>query len=508
MSDSAIYILYSHSRKGTGCSNHSISAPLSQRKKSENLAMKKTVVLYPGVGVGHLVPMVELAKVFLKHNVAVIMALVDMEESTDFSAAVARAKASNPSVDFHVLPPPPPTPADSTSGIASTNHVVKIFQFLTAMNAPLRDFLRSLPSVDALILDMFCVDAQDVAAELKLPVYYFYASGAAALAIFLNLPSMVAGSSAMIKELGDSVITFPGVPPFKASDLPNEVINNGEACPAILGMFDRMPHADGILINSFESLEKRAVRALSDGLCVPGRATPPVYCIGPLVSGGGGDKEHECLRWLDAQPDKSVAFLSFGSLGRFSAKQLVEIAIGLEKSGERFLWVVRSPGSPGDALPESDLDALLPEGFLERTKDRGIVVKSWAPQVEVLRHRATGAFVTHCGWNSTLEGVTAGLPLLCWPLYAEQRVNKLHIVEEMKLGVEMRGYNEEMVKAEEVEEKVRWVMASKGGEALRERVATARDAAAEALKEGGSSHSAFVHFLDDLDTSKAAAVQN
>jgi hypothetical protein len=474
--------------------------------------MKKTVVLYPGLGVGHLVPMVELAKVFLKHDVAVIVALVEQPgaKSADFSAAVARAKASNPSVDFHVLPPPPPSPSSED---ASTIHVVKIFRFLTAMNAPLRDFLRSLPSVDALILDMFCVDAQDVAAELELPVYFFYASGAAALAIFLNLPGRIAGGSLKIEELGDSVITSPGVPPFKASELPADLRNNAEARTAILGMFDRMPKADGILINSFDSLEARAARALRDGLCVPDRATPPVYYIGPLVSGGGGgEKEHECLRWLDAQPDKSVVFLSFGSMGRFSAEQLVEIAVGLEKSGERFLWVVRSPPSPDstfrDALPEPDLDALLPEGFLERTKGRGFVVKSWAPQVEVLGHRATGAFVTHCGWNSTLEGVTAGLPLLCWPLYAEQRVNKVHIVEEMKLGVQMRGYDEEVVQAQEVEEKVRWVMASEGGEALRERVEAAKDAAAQALKEGGSSHSAFVQFLDDLDTSKAATVKN
>jgi hypothetical protein len=221
------------------------------------------------------------------------------------------------------------------------------------------------------------------------------------------------------------------------------------------------------------------------------------------VSAGDGGKEHECLRWLDAQPDDSVVFLCFGSMGTFPKKQLQEMATGLEKSGKRFLWVVRTPPSAehkfGDPLPEPDLDALFPDGFLERTKNRGLVAKSWAPQVDVLRHRAIGTFVTHCGWNSTLEGITAGLPLLCWPLYAEQKMNKVFIVEEMKLGVEMRGYNEERVKADEVETKIRWVLESDGGQALRERVAAAKDSAAEALTDGGSSHAVFVNFLKDLE---------
>ncbi|TVU35832.1 hypothetical protein EJB05_17739, partial [Eragrostis curvula] len=466
--------------------------------------MKKTVVLYPGLGVGHLTPMVQLAKVFVQHGVAVIVALVEPPfKSDDFSAVVARATASNPSVTFHVLPPPPPpsSPADSTS----SDVIAKMFHFLTAMNAPLRDFLGSLPSVNALVLDMFCGDAFDVAAELKLPAYTSYASGAGDLAVFLNLPSLRASMSTSFAELGDSVLSFPGAPPLKASDLPLECSNDSEGGKSILRMFERMTEAKGILINTFESLEPSAVRALRDGLCVPNNATPPVYCIGPLVSGGGGGEqaEHECLRWLDEQPDQSVVFLAFGSMGSFPKNQLEEIAIGLEKSGHRFLWVVRSPKSDdhkfGDPLPEPDLDALLPGGFLERTKDRGLVVKSWAPQVDVLQHRATGAFVTHCGWNSTLEGVTAGLPLLCWPLYAEQRLNKEFIVEEMKLGVEMRGYDGELVTAEEVETKVRWVMESEGGKMLRERVAAAKHAGAEALNEGGSSHAAFVQFLKDLD---------
>jgi hypothetical protein len=445
--------------------------------------MDKTVVLYSGLGVGHLTPMVELARAFVRHGVAVTVALVEPPvKCTAFSAAVARAAASNPSVTFHVLAPPP-TATDAPLGL---------FEYLHAMDAPLRNFLRSLPAVHALVLDLFFGHSMDVAAELGTPAYFFMASGASFLAVFLSLPGM---EEKFFELGGDSIIRLPGVPPFKATDL---VRTNKD----FLRMAERISESNGILINTLESLEARAVRALRDGLCVPSHPTPPVYCIGPLVSEGGDKKQHECLEWLDAQPDNSVVFLSFGSMGTFQKKQLHEIAAGLEKSGQRFLWVVRSPLGEdqkfGDQLPEPDLDALLPEGFLERTKHRGLVVKSWAPQVEVLRHRATGVFVTHCGWNSTLEGITAGLPLLCWPLYAEQRLNKVFIVEEMMLGVELKGYDKDIVHAKEVEAKIKWVMDSDGGRALRERAAWEKNRAAEAFKEGGSSHFDFVEFLNKL----------
>ncbi|GJN17756.1 hypothetical protein PR202_gb04852 [Eleusine coracana subsp. coracana] len=458
--------------------------------------MKKSVVLYPGPGVGHLTPMVQLAKVFLQHGADVTVVLA---EPLEFSAAVAREAAS---ITFHVLPPPSSAPEASNSDGTPKHHLVQIFDFLGAMKDPLRDFLCSVPSIDAFVIDMFCSDALDVAAELELPVYFFYASAAGDLAVFLQMPSIHARMTKSYIELADSVLSLPGAPPFKVSELPADVTEDSEAANLLWRMFGRMPESNGILVNSFESLETRAVRALRDGLCVPDRATPPVYFIGPLVSAGGGEKEHECLRWLDTQPDNSVVFLSFGSMGTFPKKQLEEIAVGLEKSGHRFLWVVRSPPGDdhnlGEPLPEPDLDVLLPDGFLERTTERGLVLKSWAPQVEVLNHRATGAFVTHCGWNSTLEGVTAGLPLLCWPMYAEQRMNKMFIVKELKLGVELEGYDKDIVQAEEVETKVKWVMDSDGGRALRERAESAKKRAAEAMKKGGSSRVAFAEFLNKL----------
>ena len=144
-----------------------------------------------------------------------------------------------------------------------------------------------------------------------------------------------------------------------------------------------------------------------------------------------------------------------------------------------------------------DLGALLPKGFLE-TGGCGLVVKLWAPQVDVLRDEAVGAFVTHCSWNSVLEAITAGVPMLCWPLYAEQKMNKVFMVEEFGVGVEVVGWQQGMVKADEVEAKVRLVFESEEGERLRARVASLKEAAAMAWKEGGWSRAAFGKFLLDM----------
>nr|CAD1831386.1 unnamed protein product [Ananas comosus var. bracteatus] len=116
------------------------------------------------------------------------------------------------------------------------------------------------------------------------------------------------------------------------------------------------------------------------------------------IHDGARGRREECLAWLDSQPKASVVFLCFESVGRFSAAQLKELAKGIEKSGHRFLWVVRSPPSDDNddpekrflPPPEPDLEKLLPEGFPYRTRERGMVVQSWAPQREVLAHESAG----------------------------------------------------------------------------------------------------------------------
>ncbi|TVU11113.1 hypothetical protein EJB05_44677, partial [Eragrostis curvula] len=404
--------------------------------------------------------MLQLANVFLSYGYNVTIVLVELPSGLPgFGAGIIhRLTVSNPSISFHVLPQIP----DSV-GSSGKPPLFLMLELMHRYNDELEAFLLSIPrhGLHSLVTSMFTTHAVEVASKLNVPVYTFFASAAATLA---------------------SVLRHPEDDLFRA----------------IMDAFKRCTDTDGILINKFESLESRTVQALRDPQCVPGWVLRPIYCVGPLVglADEGSVERHDCLTWLDAQPERSVVFICFGSRGLLSAEQLREIAIGLDKSGHRFLWTVRKPAGDHDSR---SLDTIFPEGFLERTKDRGIVIESWAPQVDVLWHPSTGAFVTHCGWNSTLEAITYGVPMLCWPLYAEQKLNKVLITDAMSVGMEMEGYRAGFIKAKEVETKLKLVMESEVGRELRAQVVARKDEARAALEDGGSSHAAFLQFLTDVN---------
>lgn len=247
------------------------------------------------------------------------------------------------------------------------------------------------------------------------------------------------------------------------------------------------------------------MEALANGLCVPdGAPTPPVYPLGPFfsekkINRDETESETECLRWLDLHPSKSVVFLCFGRWGAFSVEQLKEMAVGLENSGYRFLWAVRCPpgkmGLPA-AAEEADLGELLPEGFLERTKDRVLVLKSYAPQKEVLSHDAVGGFVTHCGHGSLLEAVWFGVPMIGWPLYAEQRMNRVFMVEEMKVALPLEAADDGFVTAAELEKRVRELMDGVTGKEVRRRVTEMKHSGRAAVRKGGSTVVAVEKFME------------
>ncbi|PON96950.1 UDP-glucuronosyl/UDP-glucosyltransferase [Trema orientale] len=464
--------------------------------------MSSTIVLYPTPAIGHLISMVELGKLILKTKPSLtihILIATAPYNAGDTSPYIAAVSAAIPSITFHHLPPVSLPPHLSAS---STHHETLTFELLRLNKPIVLQALRSISrndTVHAVIMDFFCAETLTVPAQLNIPGFIFYTSGAASLAAFLYLPILHRKSDQSFKDQ-NTLLDIPGVPPIPSSDMFKPTLDrNDKVYHDFLDCTRHFPEATGMIVNTFESLEPRAVKAITDGLCVPDGVTPPIHCIGPLTvtKEGKGVVRPKTLTWLDSQPSRSVVFLCFGSLGSFSAEQLREIAVGLERSGQRFLWVVRSPVSVATSgLPDPDLDSLLPAGFLERTSERGLVVKNWAPQVEVLSHDSVGGFVTHCGWNSVLEAVCAGVPMVAWPLYAEQRFNRVVLVEELKLALPINESENGLVCASEVEKRVGELMDSESGDSVRNRVLAMKNEAEAALKDGGSSRVAFTQLTE------------
>lgn len=294
-------------------------------------------------------------------------------------------------------------------------------------------------------------------------------------------------------------VKIPGCVPVHGKDLLDPLQDRkDEVYKWMLHHTRKYRLADGIIENSFEALECGAIKVLTE----PKPGKPPVYAIGPIVQTGSPDgvdcdelESADMMKWLDEQPNGSVLFVNFGSGGSLSSEQQNELALGLEMSGQRFLWVVRNPNdSLANAtyfsVDEGQKDALafLPEGFLERTKGRGLAVPKWAPQMRVLSHSAVGGFLSHCGWNSTLESVVNGVPFICWPLYAEQKMNAVMLSEDLRVGLRPVAYDEGGIyRRGEIARAAKGLMEGEEGKRIRNRMKELKDAARVALSEDGSS---------------------
>ena len=256
--------------------------------------------------------------------------------------------------------------------------------------------------------------------------------------------------------------------------------------------------SDGEVINSFQELETLYIESFEQ------ITRKKVWTIGPMClchrnsnrTAARGNKasmdEAQCLQWLDSRKPGSVIFVSFGSLACTTPQQLVELGLGLETSRKPFIWVIKA----GAKLPE--VEEWLSDGFEERVKERGMIIRGWAPQVMILWHQAIGGFMTHCGWNSTIEGICAGVPMITWPHFAEQFLNEKLVVDVLKLGVEVgvqgvtqwgSEQQEVMVTRDAVETAVNTLMGE--GEATEELRMRAEDCAIKARRafdEEGSSY--------------------
>lgn len=211
---------------------------------------------------------------------------------------------------------------------------------------------------------------------------------------------------------------------------------------------------------------------------VPSFAIGPLHKIAPTISTSLLSEDIHCMRWLDSQPKNSVIYVSVGSFVTIGASELTEMAWGLAKSEQPFLWVIR----PGSIIGSQWIEQL-PEGFKETVGQRGCIVK-WAPQKEVLAHDSVGGFWSHCGWNSTLESICEGVPIICRPIFSDQWVNARYVNHEWKVGLQLY----DVLNRENIEKTVKRLMQEVEGKEMRQRAAALKEMAQLAIAKGGTSY--------------------
>lgn len=290
----------------------------------------------------------------------------------------------------------------------------------------------------------------------------------------------------------DARVTLPGLPALSVADVPSFLLPSNPfklLTEAILKQFRTIDKASWVLVNSFSELERDVVAALPSVTPLP----PPLIPVGPLVEleqqqedavvrGDMIKAADDCVGWLDAQAPRSVVYASVGSVVVLSAEEVTEMAHGLASTGRPFLWVVRQ-----------DSSALVPEGFLNAVAGRGMVVP-WSPQDRVLAHPSTACFLTHCGWNSTLETLAAGVPVVAFPQWGDQCTDAKYLVEEFKMGVRIRA----PLRREAVRDAVDAAVAGPEADSMLANARAWSAAALTAVAPGGSSDRHVQAFVDEV----------
>ncbi|KAL2336874.1 hypothetical protein Fmac_011320 [Flemingia macrophylla] len=448
---------------------------------------KPHIAVVPSAGFTHLVPILEFSK-----------RLLHLHPEFHITCFIPSVGSIPPSSKAYLQTLPPTITSIFLSPVTfdhlpdATTLALQIELSVNLSLPQIRQELESLCSrakVVALVVDVFASGAMDLGKEHNLLSYMYLPQSAMLLSLYFyssKLDEILFSKSRDPKE----PIKIPGSVPIPRTDLPLPFQHLPSAgYKGFLERAKRFDVADGIFMNTFLELESEAIRTLQE----EDKAKPKVYPVGPIIQMGSSGQENgvTCLTWLDKQEPKSVLYVSFGSGGTLSQDQLNELAFGLELSGQKFLWVVRAPSSVVSSayLSAETNDPLkfLPHGFLERTKKQGFVVPDWAPQIEVLGHSSTGGFISHCGWNSVLESVVKGVPVIAWPLFAEQSLNAVMLTDDVKVALRPKVNETGLVERQEIARVVRGLMEDNQGMEIRKRMEQLKIEAANAIKEDGSS---------------------
>ncbi|KAL8100481.1 anthocyanidin 3-O-glucosyltransferase 5-like [Apium graveolens] len=450
-------------------------------------------------GIGNLVPLLEFAKhLVINHNVHVSFLVINTEAPKMQHHLL---HSSTLPADLQVVNLPS---VDVSSLVNDDMDVLTRLTYICQQSLkPLRATLIELNLPKALIIDIFTTDAFLICKDLGIPVYSFFTSPTKFLALALCLPKLDKEIECEYVDLPEFQV--PGCKAVPMDDLVEHLLNRkDEEYKSFLTHVSRLTMAAGVFVNTWDDLELKStwLDGIRNDPFYKTLPAPPVYPVGPLIKRDEAVPEFDeyIISWLNNQSPNSVLLVSLGSGGTLTTDQLTELAWGLEMSKHKFILVVRKPndfsacGTFFDAGSDGeDPESYLPEGFVRRTAEVGLVVPSWAPQVPILRHKAVGGFLSHCGWNSTLESIVHGVPMIAWPLYAEQKMNATLLTEEIAIAVkpieasrEMRG--KKLVKREEIERVVKLLIGGEEGKVMRGKAHELKETASKALKSGGSSY--------------------
>ncbi|KAI5682838.1 hypothetical protein M9H77_04066 [Catharanthus roseus] len=450
------------------------------------------VVMVPLPAQGHLNQLLHLSRLISSHNIPVYY----LGTATHNRQAKTRIHGWDPiaisNIHFHDCPTPsfqkpPPNPNAPTK---FPSHLIPTFFATLELRQPIYQLILELavntPRIIVIYDSLMPYVIQDVVPSIPNAESYCFHS-TSAFTIYSFLWEAIGKPDVPEAELFKQVLLPP-----RESSFPQKMAEYAQ-----LQTESRKVNS-GNIFNSCREIEGSYLDVLAKFRLSD---TDKYWALGPFnpvfipEEKNQQGKRHKCLEWLDKQAPNSVIFVSFGTTTSLSDEEIKELAIGLEKSEQNFIWVVRD-ADKGDIFEGEEVRrAQLPEGYEKRIEGRGLIVRDWAPQLEILGHISTGGFMSHCGWNSTMESISMGVPIAAWPMHSDQPRNAILITQLLKIGVNVRDWSrgDEVVRSKTIENAVRRLMDSSEGEEMRNRVVKLSDAVKKSMADGREMDSFIVH---------------
>lgn len=464
------------------------------------------IFFFPFLAYGHIIPIVDMAKLFAEKGVKAT--IISTPGSAPFiSKAIGKAKTDNQiqiqTINISSGEVGLPYDLENTDSITNPYLTESFFLATSLLQEPLEQLLHK-QRPNCVVADMFFPWATDSATKFGIPRLVFHGTSLFSLCASTCMQYIDPNNDVSSDSESLTIPNLPGEIKIARTSLMSYGMGDQTGMIKLLREAKESElRSHGVVVNTFYALEKDYADLYSKVL---GRKA---WHIGPLSlcnkdveekahrGKEASVNEYECLKWLDTKKPNSVVYVCFGSTTQLPDSRLREIAIGLEASGQQFIWVVRKS-------KEDELE-WLPDGFERRMQGKGIIIRGWAPQVLILEHKATAAFVTHCGWNSTLESVTAGVPMVTWPIFADQFFNEKLVTEVLKIGVPVGAkkwhkLEGDSVSWDAVEKAVKRIMTGEAAIVMRNSAKNLSKQARLAMEEGGSSDSDLIALIEELSS--------